>query len=256
MSLDDNTNKIAAILAVANALPDRSEGVALDTTLTQSGQAADAKAVGDALAEKQPNGDYLTQDNLKSATDAALAQAKASGEFDGADGKTAYQYAQDGGYTGTETEFAEKLAQEQLTGTTGELTPTQVYNAVSAGIPVKVQYFDNTYGILSFTAFNVAESLDVIVSQTIVYYNSLYILAELFGNKSNNIWGFNATTLAQKTDIPTALPNPNALTFTGGVTGSYNGSNPVSVKIPNAVTDDHINSLIDTKLGVIENGSY
>ena len=45
----------------------------------------------------------------------------------GADGKTAYQYAQDGGYTRTETEFATKLAQEQLTGTTDELTPTQVY---------------------------------------------------------------------------------------------------------------------------------
>lgn len=32
--------------------------------------------------------------------------------FDGADGKTAYQYAQDGGYTGTEEEFAQKLASE------------------------------------------------------------------------------------------------------------------------------------------------
>lgn len=30
----------------------------------------------------------------------------------GADGKTAYQYAQDGGYTGTEEEFAAKLAEE------------------------------------------------------------------------------------------------------------------------------------------------
>ena len=88
----------------------------------------------------------------------------------GADGKSAYQYAQEGGYTGTETEFAEKLA--------------------------------------------------------------------------------------QKTDIPSALPNPNALTFTGAVTGSYNGSAAVTMNIPSAVTDDHINSLIDTKLGVIENGSY
>ena len=86
MSLDDNTNKIAAILAAANTLPDRSEGVVLDATLTQSGKAADAKAVGDALAGKQPKGNYLTQDNLQSATNAALAQAKASGEFDGADG--------------------------------------------------------------------------------------------------------------------------------------------------------------------------
>ena len=62
----------------------------------------------------------------------------------GADGKSAYRYAQDGGYTGTETEFAEKLAQE----------------------------------------------------------------------------------------MPTALPNPNALTFTGAVTGSYDGSEPLTVEIP------------------------
>ena len=174
----------------------------------------------------------------------------------GADGKSAYQYAVESGYTKTEAEFAEKLAQEQLAGTTGTLTPTQVYEAVSAGIPVKVQYFDNTYGLLSFTAFNVAESLDVIVSQTIVYYNGVYILAELNGGKSDNTWGTMFTTLAEKTDIPSALPNPNALKFTGAVTGSYNGSAAVTVNIPSAVTDDHINSLIDTKLGVIENGSY
>ena len=47
-----------------------------------------------------------------------------------------------------------------------------------------------------------------------------------------------------------------ALTFTGSVTGAYNGPAAVTVNIPSAVTDDHINSLIDTKLGVIENGSY
>lgn len=60
---------------------------------------------------------------------------------DGADGKSAYQYAQDGGYTGTEAEFAAKLAQEKFA-------------------------------------------------------------------------------------------NPNALTFTGAVTGSYDGSEAVSVEIP------------------------
>ena len=117
----------------------------------------------------------------------------------GAAGKSAYQYAQDGGYTGTEAEFAAKLAQEQLTGTTAELTPTQVYNAVSAGIPVKVQYIDYTYGLLSFMAFNVAESMNVIVSNTIVYYNGAYILAELVGYKNDNRWAFVSTELAQKT---------------------------------------------------------
>ena len=63
---------------------------------------------------------------------------------DGADGKTAYAYAVEGGYTGTETEFAAKLAEE----------------------------------------------------------------------------------------MPTTLPNPNALTFTGAVTGSYDGSAAMSVEIP------------------------
>lgn len=62
----------------------------------------------------------------------------------GADGKTAYAYAVEGGYTGTETEFAAKLAEE----------------------------------------------------------------------------------------MPTTLPNPNALTFTGAVTGSYDGSEPLKVEIP------------------------
>ncbi len=62
-------------------------------------------------------------------------------ELKGADGKSAYQYAKDGGYTGTEAEFAEKLAAEKFA-------------------------------------------------------------------------------------------NPAALKFTGAVTGSYDGSNPLTVKIP------------------------
>lgn len=107
----------------------------------------------------------ISRDDLQAATNEALVQAKASGEFDGADGKTAYQYAVDSGYTGTEAEFASKLAQEKFA-------------------------------------------------------------------------------------------NPNALTFIGAVAGSYDGSMAISVEIPSAVTDDHINSLIDAKLGVIENGSY
>ena len=49
-------------------------------------------------------------DDIQTAINTALAAAKASGEFDGADGKSAYSYAQDDGYTGTEAEFAAKLA--------------------------------------------------------------------------------------------------------------------------------------------------
>ena len=39
-------------------------------------------------------------------------------------------------------------------------------------------------------------------------------------------------TVWSPVDMPTNLPNPNALTFTGAVTGSYDGSAPLSVEIP------------------------
>lgn len=53
----------------------------IDTTLTKSGQAADAKAAGDAIAQK------LDETALPTAINDALAQAKASGAFDGAKGE-------------------------------------------------------------------------------------------------------------------------------------------------------------------------
>lgn len=37
---------------------------------------------------------------------------------------------------------------------------------------------------------------------------------------------------AQTSDIPSTLPNPNKLTFTGAVSGEYDGSSPLSIEIP------------------------
>ena len=106
-----------------------------------------------------------------------------------------------------------------LIGTTNELTPTQVYDAVSSVIPVRVQYTDNAYGLLSFTAFNVAESLKVIASQTIVYYNGNYILAELFGNViQDGGWGFKSTMLAELTDLDNLDVRVNKLEGAGYLT--------------------------------------
>ena len=44
--------------------------------------------------------------------------------------------------------------------------------------------------------------------------------------------GFLFVTPAEKVNIPTALPNPHALTFTGAVEGTYDGSEPLKVEIP------------------------
>ena len=88
---------------------------------------------------------------------------------DGDDGKSAYQYAVEGGYTGTEAEFAAKLAAE----------------------------------------------------------------------------------------IPTVLPNPNALTFTGAVSGSYDGSAPLKVEIPSGGGSGEISATARNLLiTILRNGVY
>lgn len=54
------------------------------TSAVNSAWAEAQKTLEPLFDAKQPKGDYITQDGLQAATNAALAQAKASGEFDGA----------------------------------------------------------------------------------------------------------------------------------------------------------------------------
>lgn len=100
------------------------------------------------------------------------------------------------GYNSDTTDLEEALT--PLTGMAGPLTPMQVYNAIKSGKSVILQYMDDTYGLLSYTNFNVAESMNVIAADTIVYFNNTYVLAELWGDTTRNVWGFETTTLAQK----------------------------------------------------------
>lgn len=76
------------------------------------------------LTEHQDVSGKLDANKLPEAINFALAQAKESGEFDGEDGKSAYDYAKDGGYTGTEAEFAAKLAAEYLTSESDPTVPS------------------------------------------------------------------------------------------------------------------------------------
>ena len=169
----------------------------------------------------------------------------------GTDGKSAYQYAVEGGYTGTEAEFTTKLASVALivhvTGVNGNLSADKTYvdirDAILDGTPVLVDY-----GGVRFPLISMGNSLFFGASQC----NETSVVTVIIEIASNDeVHDFSAQIA-----IPTTLPNPNALTFTGAVAGSYDGSAAMTVNIPSAVTDAHINSLIDTKLGVIENGAY
>ena len=145
--------------------PSQGEFIVVEDDIKEIAQQAAAMVGGNKLAIQDtapedtsvlwvdPSDD--TEDGFDDAVNTALEKAKSSGKFDG---KSAYEYARDGGYVGTEAEFAAKLAEE----------------------------------------------------------------------------------------IPSTIPNPNSLTI-GGVT--YDGSATVDMT-------EKINALIDTKLGVIENGTY
>ena len=59
--LENNTTTINNLITAINNLPD---AITIDATLTQSGQAADAKETGDALLGKAPMYTYGTSDMI------------------------------------------------------------------------------------------------------------------------------------------------------------------------------------------------
>lgn len=148
----------------------------------------------------------------------------------GANGKSAYQYAVDGGYTGTETEFAKKLASGALTvhvtNNNGTLSADKSYSdildAIHAGISVFADYDGMALPLMGlgdgFLSFGVTDASSGEFVGTIMI----------------------AITSADGVDVINAnvieLPNPQAITFTGAVTGSYDGSEPLSVNIPTVPT--------------------
>ena len=167
----------------------------------------------------------------------------------GPQGKSAYQYAVEGGYTKTEAEFAEKLASEAIivtiTDNNGTLsadkTFTEIRDAILAGTTVIAGYDGTDLPLIALRADLLLFGI-ILCDETSV----ATVIIEITENSEVN-------DISSQVD---SMPNPNPLVFIGAVTGAYDGTSTMTVKIPREVTDDHINSLIDTKLGVIENGAY
>lgn len=88
-----------------------------------------------------------------------------------------------------------------LTGTTRELTPSQVQDAVLAGRPVVVQYTDSEYGVLKFTNFNLAPSNSLIASVAIIQLSSSWVVYALYGYTLNQQWTQGITQMATGSDM-------------------------------------------------------
>jgi hypothetical protein len=86
---------------------------------------------------------------------------------DGVDGKTAYEYAKDGGYTGTEEEFALKMAQEIPDLTVANLS-TKIETLFPDQITWVLRDFRKSGKVCSFTIqFNVTEAITSSYSFTV-----------------------------------------------------------------------------------------
>ena len=103
-----------------------------------------------------------------------------------------------------------------LIGSTSDYTPAQVKSAIDAGKNVIITYTHSTYGNIVGYSFNYSQANNILVSNTIAYYNGDYILFELCGVVANNSWNCEVTTLAQSTDIPTVPTAVSAFTNDAG----------------------------------------
>jgi len=195
----------------------------------------------------------------------------------GADGKSAYAYAQDGGYAGTEEEFAEKLAEEapkafyvtvtvdETSGYTADKTLDEIKAAYDAGRAVyclaEVDGFQMIHGLVTFieeegysAAFFTSPVLSGIITSVIIDTETVAVSTEEISQMESLVIRIGNSTVtyngtAGKLLNVQSLKNPNALTINGT---TYDGSEAVDFT-------DTINAMINTKLsaiGVAEEGAY
>ena len=124
------------------------------------------------------------------------------------------------------------LAKEPLIGSEIEITPSMVADAVQEGrsVVLRCEAFDDT-----FTSFSILNDKYVVGGAINTgNVNGLQLVCA-YGNIETDAWAFAPRNLVETKDIPSipsALKNPNALTFTGAVTESYDGSEAKTVNIP------------------------
>lgn len=134
----------------------------------------------------------------------------------GLKGKSAYEYAQEGGYTGTEEEFRAKLAKEYYTYDELHDKPFEEYDRPKQLYYGEVSNYDGKPTVQDDINLDMQETLDVVIydhDKNVLYENSCALInrslynaydAYIYGNcsllKNNSITSFLASDI--NTDMP------------------------------------------------------
>lgn len=176
-------------------IPSGGGGVALDTTLTQSGKAADAAAVGERIS--------ALSEEIVTTSEAKVAAHN----------------------TGADTHGDIRLLIQGLTDRLNALADSD--DTTLDQLSEVVAYIKSNRSLIEAITTNKVSVADIIDNLTTNVTNKPLSAAQ----------GVALKALIDGIVIPEKLPSPNALTFTGAVTGSYDGSAPVSVEIPSGGGD-------------------
>ena len=180
---DEGSKKLATEEYVNNS-------IVPDTTLTQSGQAADAKTVGDRL-------DLFSEEIV------ATSESKVAAHN-----------------TGTDTHSDIRLLIQGLTDRLNALADSD--DTTLDQLSEVVAYIKSNRSLIEAITTSKVSVADIIDNLTTNVANKPLSAAQ----------GVALKALIDAISVPDKLPNPNALTFTGAATGSYDGSEPVTVEIP------------------------
>ena len=164
--------------------------VELDTTLTKSGQAADAAAVGNRLSS--------LSDEIVTTSESKVSAHN----------------------TGTDTHSDIRLLIQGLTDRLNALADSD--DTTLDQLSEVVAYIKSNRGLIEAITTSKVSVTDIVNDLTTNVANKPLSAAQ----------GVALKALIDAITIPEALPNPNALTFTGSVAGSYDGSSPLTVNIP------------------------
>ena len=111
--LPDDEDEVRSYISLEKRIEDLEKGFKENGNGSGNGEHGADGFSPEAKVEETEDGAKITITDKNGTTEATVKNGK-DGK-DGVDGKTAYEYAKDGGYTGTEEEFAQKMAEENPT---------------------------------------------------------------------------------------------------------------------------------------------